>query len=169
MKWMHKLIIPQICSQWIKVAYFLEYPIEKKNEIEESQRSDPYKCCEKLMEDWLASDRGVAPKTWYKLILVLKEIPDLSNATRFIEHSLLKEKLLFKDGKNYPTGYIAANNTISVYSPAWFLEIAFVHEIGVCVCARCARACVCVLRTRVRVCACVHACMCVHECMHACV
>ena len=155
MKWMHKLIIPHICSQWIKVAYYLDYPITKKNEIEESQCSDPYKCCEKLMEDWLASDRGVAPKTWYKLILVLKEIPDLSNATCFIERSLLKEKLLFKDGKNYPTGYMAANNTISVYSHAWFLEIAFVHEIDVCVC--------------LCVCTCMRACVCVHVCMYACV
>lgn len=99
MKWMHKLVIPQICSHWKKVADFLDYPIAKKHEIQESERDDPKKCCEKLMEDWLISDRGVTPKTWYKLLSVLKEISDLRFQARYIEQSFLESGLLLKNSK----------------------------------------------------------------------
>ena len=43
------------------------------------------------MEDWLTSDRGVAPKTWHKLVSVLKEIKELSSEVCSIEQSVLKE------------------------------------------------------------------------------
>ena len=94
MKWMHKLVIPSITYCWEKVADFLEYPTAKKKEINERRRGDPTKCCAELMEDWLTSDRGVGPKTWHKLVSVLKEIDDLSSEVRSIEQSLLKEGLL---------------------------------------------------------------------------
>ena len=53
---------------------FLEYPIPKKREIIERQRGDPTKCCVELLEDWLSTDNGVKPKTWSKLLSLLKEI-----------------------------------------------------------------------------------------------
>ena len=99
MKWMHKLVIPQICSHWDKVADFLEYPIAKKREIQKSEHGAVYKCCEKLMEDWLTSDRGITPKTWSKLVSVLKEISDLFSEALSIEQSLVKNGLLLKNGK----------------------------------------------------------------------
>ena len=77
-----------------KIADFLEYATAKKKEIEERQRGDPSKCCTELMEDWLNNDRGVAPKTWHKLVSVLKEIKELSSEVYSIERSLLKEGLL---------------------------------------------------------------------------
>ena len=91
MKWMHKVIIPEVCFCWRTVADYLEYPVAKKKEIEERQRGDPYKCCAELMEDWLASDRGVTPKTWQTLLSVLKEVGELSTSS--IEQSLLEEGL----------------------------------------------------------------------------
>ena len=94
MKWMHKLVIPKINYCWSKVADFLEYPLEKKKEIEVNKFCDPYNCCAALLEDWLSSDEGVTPKTWCKLLSVLKEIPELSNAAHTIEERLLKEGLL---------------------------------------------------------------------------
>ena len=94
MKWMHKLVIPKISYCWKIVADYLEYPIEKKKEIEERQRGDPYKCCVELMEDWLTSDQGVSPKTWHKLVSVLKDISELSTVAHSIEQCLLKEGLL---------------------------------------------------------------------------
>ena len=94
MKWMHKLIIPQVSYCWKKLADYLEYPVAKKKEIEERQRGDPYKCCAELMEDWVNSDRGVALKTWHTLVSVIKEVVELKSSAKYIEQSLLKEGLL---------------------------------------------------------------------------
>ena len=96
MKWMHKVIIPRVCYCWRMVADYLEYPVEKRKEIEERQHGDPYKCCAELMEDWLTSDRGVTPKTWHKLMSVLKEVGELSSSVNSIEQCLIKEGLLEK-------------------------------------------------------------------------
>ena len=104
MKWMHKVIIPKVCYCWRTVADYLEYPVEKKKEIEERQRGDPYNCCAELMEDWLASDRGVTPKTWQTLVSVLKEVGQLSTSS--IEQSLLKEGLLCKENMKINTSCI---------------------------------------------------------------
>ena len=91
---MHKLVIPKVSYCWKTIGDHLEYPIEKKKEIEERQRGDPSKCCVELMEDRLTSDRGVAPKTWHKLVLDLKEIEDLSSVACHIEQSLIRKGLL---------------------------------------------------------------------------
>ena len=94
MKLIRKLVIPKVSYCWEAIADFLEYPTAKKKEIKERQRGDPSKCCIELMEDWLTSDRGVAPKTWHKLVSVLKEIKELSSEVYSIERSLLKEGTL---------------------------------------------------------------------------
>ena len=94
MKLMHQLVIPKVSYCWKTIADHLEYPIEKKKEIDERQRGDPSKCCAELMEDWLTSDRGVAPKTWDKLVLVLIEIGDLSSVAHRIKRSLIRKGLL---------------------------------------------------------------------------
>ena len=98
MKWMHKIVIPKISFCWSRIADFLEFPIEKKKEIEEKHRSDPRKCCAELMEDWLTSDQGVSPKTWHTLVSVLKETGQLSSkAVHCIEQSLISNGMLHKD------------------------------------------------------------------------
>ena len=94
MKWMHKLVIPKIYYCWKTVADLLDYPTEKKKEIDERQHGDPSKCCAELMEDWLTSDRGVAPKTWHKLVSVLKEFGDLCSIADRIEQRLKRKGLL---------------------------------------------------------------------------
>ena len=95
MKWMHKLVIPEVSYCWRTIADFLEYPITKKKEIEERQHGDPYHCCAELMEDWLTSDQGVMPKTWHTLVSVLKEVGELSSSSvTSIEQRLLEEGLL---------------------------------------------------------------------------
>ena len=96
MKWMHTMVIPNISFCWKKVADFLDYPIPKKKEIEERQRGDPTKCCVELLEDWLSTDNGVKPKTWSKLLSLLKEIRELSNASLSIQAQLLEKKLICK-------------------------------------------------------------------------
>ena len=94
MKWMHKVVIPEVSHCWRTIADYLEYPLAKKKEIEERQHGDPRKCCAELMEDWLSSDRGVGPRTWDKLMSVLKEVGELSSSVTTIERRLLKEGLL---------------------------------------------------------------------------
>ena len=96
MKWFHKIVIPLVSYCWKTVADFLEYPIQKKKEIEERQRGDPTKCCAELFEDWLCTDNGVNPKTWSQLLEVLKEIRELRNTCLSIEEQLLKENLISK-------------------------------------------------------------------------
>ena len=96
MKWIHKLVIPNVSYCWKTIADFLEYSIQKKKEIEERQRGDPTKCCVELLEDWLSTDNGVKPKTWSKLLAVLKEIRELRNISLSIEEQLLKENLICK-------------------------------------------------------------------------
>jgi len=59
MKWMRKIIIPEISYCWRAVADYLKYLTTKIKEIEERQHGDPSKCCVELMEDWLTSDQGV--------------------------------------------------------------------------------------------------------------
>ena len=99
LKWMHKIVVPNISFCWKKVADFLEYSISKRKEIEERQRGDPTKCCVELLEDWVSTDNGVKPKTWSKLLSLLKEITELRNISLTIEKQLLEENLIYKKGK----------------------------------------------------------------------
>ena len=94
MRWMRIIVIPKISYCWKTVADYLDYPVEKKKEIEKRQHVDPSECCAELMEDWLTSDRGVKPKTWYMLVSVLKEVGELSAAAKSIEDSLVMEGLM---------------------------------------------------------------------------
>ena len=96
MKWIHKIVVPNVSYCWKKVADFLEYSIAKKKEIDERQRGDPTKCCVELLEDWISTDNGVEPKTWSKLLSVLKDIRELTSASSLIEEHLLKENLVCK-------------------------------------------------------------------------
>ena len=96
---MHKVVIPEVSYCWRTIADYLEYPVAKKKEIEERQRGDPYNCCAELMEDWLSSDRGVGPKTWHKLVSVLREVRELSSSVTAIEQCLLQEGLLCNENK----------------------------------------------------------------------
>jgi len=94
MKWLRKIVIPETSYCWKTVADYLEYSIAKKKEIDERQRGDPTKCCAELLEDWLSTGNGVKPKTWSKLVSVLKEIKELRNASQTIEQELIKERLI---------------------------------------------------------------------------
>ena len=94
MKWIRKIVLPEISYCWKTVADFLEYSFAKKKEIDERQRGDPTKCCAELLEDWLSTGNGVKPKTWSKLVSVLKEVRELKNASQTIEEQLIREKLI---------------------------------------------------------------------------
>jgi len=94
MKLLHEVVVPKIAAQWSLVADYLEYEIEYRQIILQKGHHDPEACCVILLEDWLSSDRGVSPKSWSKLIEVLKEIKSLHGATEKIVSDLLEVGLL---------------------------------------------------------------------------
>ena len=90
MKLLHEIVIPKIAADWSLVADYLGYEIEDKKLIKEKCFHDPLKCCVELLEDWLSSSRGVSPKSWPKLIEVLKQIRSLAATTEKIINALEK-------------------------------------------------------------------------------
>ena len=91
---MHKYVIPRISAEWEMVAAYLEYSIPTKKLISKANRGLPRECCTALLEDWIATDNGVKPKTWEKLIEVLSEISSLAMVTKQIKQCLCQEGVL---------------------------------------------------------------------------
>ena len=88
MRLLHEIVVPRIAADWSMVADYLEYELEYKRLIREKCRDNPQKCCVELLEDWLTSSRGVSPKSWSKLIEVLREITSLKATTEKIVKDL---------------------------------------------------------------------------------
>ena len=88
MRLLHEIVVPRIAANWSIVADFLEYELEYKQLIREKCRDDPQRCCVELLEDWLSSNRGVFPKSWSKLIEVLRGIKSLKATTEKIVENL---------------------------------------------------------------------------------
>ena len=88
MRLLHELMVPRIAADWSMLADYLEYELEYKRLIRENCRHNPWRCCIELLEDWLTSDRGISPKSWSKLIEVLKEIKSLKATTEKIIEDL---------------------------------------------------------------------------------
>ena len=88
MRLLHEVVIPRIAADWSLVADYLEYEVEDKKLIREKCHHDPLKCCVELLEDWLSSDKGVFPKSWSRLIEVLRQIKSLTSTTEKIVKDL---------------------------------------------------------------------------------
>ena len=88
MRLLHEIVVPRIAADWSIVADYLEYELEYKRLIREKCRDNPERCCVELLEDWLTSNRGVSPKSWSKLIVVLREIKSLKATTEKIVEDL---------------------------------------------------------------------------------
>ena len=88
MRLLHEIVVPRIAAEWDVVAIYLMYEVEHKKLIKERCHHDPERCCLELLQDWLCSDRGVTPKSWSKLIEVLREIKSLKVATAKIVEDL---------------------------------------------------------------------------------
>ena len=84
MRVLHERVVPRIAAKWDVVAIYLGYEVEYKQLIKERCHHDPERCCLNLLEDWLTSNRGVTPKSWSKLIEVLREIKSLKATTEKI-------------------------------------------------------------------------------------
>jgi len=88
MKELHKIVIPHIASYWREVADYLEYNIGVIKTIKEKCNSNPVKCCDEVLRNWLSTNNGVGPKTWSTLIFTLMDINDLEEVARKIEHQI---------------------------------------------------------------------------------
>ena len=88
MRLLHEIVVPRIAADWSIVADYLEYELEYKRLIRENCRDNAQRCCVQLLEDWLSSDRGVSPKSWSKLIEVLRGIKSLKATTEKIVKDL---------------------------------------------------------------------------------
>ena len=94
MKLLHQRVVPRIAAKWHVVAIYLGYEVEYKQLIKEKCFHDPEKCCIELLEDWISHDRGVTPKSWSKLIEVLREIKYLKATTEKIVEDLAKDGVI---------------------------------------------------------------------------
>ena len=90
MRLLHEIVVPRIAAHWSKVADYLEFELEDKKLIREKCNNIPEECCVEVLEDWLSSDKGVTPKSWSRLIKVLKEIKGLAGTTDKIVQDLAK-------------------------------------------------------------------------------
>jgi len=90
MRLLHEVVIPKIAADWSLVADYLEYEVEYKKVIRKKCRDDPIECCVELLEDWISSDNGVSPKSWSKLIEILRQIKSLASTTEHIIQDLAK-------------------------------------------------------------------------------
>ena len=87
-----KIVIPKIKADWNRLAYSLGYDIAAVKAIERDC-TDSEQCCEKLFEDWLTTEHGVAPKTWRTLLQHIKEVASLFAAADDIKKQLDKNYL----------------------------------------------------------------------------
>ena len=88
MRLLHEIVVPRITADWSMVADYLKYKPDYKQLIRENCHDNTQRCCVQLLEDWFTSSRGVCPKSWSKLIAVLKEIESLKSATEKIVEDL---------------------------------------------------------------------------------
>ena len=78
-------MVPLIMAHWEDVAYnSLHYDIPTVKGIDAKHKSDPKKCCQQLLKDWLSSDHGVGSKTWDTLLKQLEEVPELTASVEII-------------------------------------------------------------------------------------
>ena len=63
------------------MAYILSYDTNTINSVRESHPQDPKKCCRQILTDWLETNRGVSPKTWFTLLNTIAEDEDFTKAT----------------------------------------------------------------------------------------
>jgi len=90
MRQLIKVVVPKVAHCWEKVAYFLEIDSSKIKLIKKQHPNEPEDSCIELFDHWLSSGEGVQPKTWGMLLETLKEIKQLTEATKEIEKHLEK-------------------------------------------------------------------------------
>ena len=65
----------------------MQYGIDDIKGIEKDS-SNLAERCEKLFENWLASPKGITPKTWRTLLKCIRDVDDLTVAAENIDTEL---------------------------------------------------------------------------------
>ena len=81
------LVFPRIKAKWEYVAYRMNY---KPHEVSGFMANDSDRSCLNLFTDWLTTDHGITPKTWYTLIKQIKAVDGLQNVAEFIDEEVKK-------------------------------------------------------------------------------
>ena len=87
MKWINKIVVPRIASQWEDVAFELLIS-GRKVEMFKLDSKDTKLCCKKMLMAWIDTDIGEKPKTWNKLVTAINEVEELKSATEEIKEQL---------------------------------------------------------------------------------
>ena len=82
-----KIVIPKIKPEWKHVAYSMQYGIDDIKGIEKDS-SNLAERCERLFENWLASPKGITPKTWHTLLKCIRDVDELAVAAEDIDTEL---------------------------------------------------------------------------------
>ena len=90
---LNRIVIPKVLPVWESVAYALCYDIPTVRLIKSKHNDNPTKCCRELFEDWLVTSNGATPKTWGTLLDKLKQINNLTRATKQIREELIQKDL----------------------------------------------------------------------------
>ena len=91
---MYKIVIPKVSAHWKKVLANLEFSLHVKDEIEKKHKGNPNECCEDLFERWISSNQGIGPKTYAKLLDVLKEIKEIAGDVDEMRSCLKQEEVI---------------------------------------------------------------------------
>ena len=81
------IVIPRIQADWEDLAYAMQYGVHTVKTIAKDA-GDSRKCCRRLLEDWITTSHGVAPKTWSTLLERIKKVDSLKRASEDIEEEL---------------------------------------------------------------------------------
>ena len=79
-----KLVIPEVKAHWEDLAYSMDYKTAQIQAIKRDGK-DVSERCTKLLQDWLETNHGCAPKTWGKLVEKIKDVDELYAATERIK------------------------------------------------------------------------------------
>jgi len=85
-----KFVIPKIAADWRDVAHCLNFEISTIRIIEHKHTNNCVKYCEELLQNWLTTNYGKAPKTWTTLLESLHEIDQLAAAVSDLEKELME-------------------------------------------------------------------------------
>ena len=86
-----KIVIPKIKAHWSDLAKAMRYKYEDIKAFENEDR-DLKERCEKLLTNWLNTGHGPEPKTYQTLLDHIKEVDELTRASKEIEEELIKGK-----------------------------------------------------------------------------
>ena len=84
-----RIVFPRIKAKWEFVAYSMKYQAHEVGAFEKDSK-DLNKSCLNLFTNWLTTDHGITPKTWYTLIKQIKAVDGLQLEAEQIEEEIKK-------------------------------------------------------------------------------